>query len=257
MSMLLCSPIRRVYSRLRTPREPWLRPGLFCVRYRARLPTAALELATVLVNGTKKIEKAAKALPGEMRDLVEQLERAKKDVTGADAQMVINGALFVATKLLEGAVPALGALEVFLRAAAFTVAVMENDRLLGPGSSRWADLDVAAGSLIEALPHGVTALSHSTKELVGKGSALGTLAFDVHEIYEAKEIVEKLKKKVEHVAQELESIEGWLRTNPPKLPRMRKGIADLTKAREAAGIDASAADKVYREHKSAIKRPDY
>jgi hypothetical protein len=153
--------------------------------------------------------------------------------------------------------PPLGALEVFLRAAAFTTAVMENDRLLGPGSSPWADLDVAAGSLIEALPHGVTALSHSTKELFGKASALGTLAFDVHESYEAKEKVEKLKKKVEHVAQELESIEGWLRTNLPKLPRMRKGIADLTKARATAGVDAAAADQIYREHKSAMDQPEY
>lgn len=217
----------------------------------------ALELATVLVRGTERVKAAAQALPGDLQDLKTKLEDAKKDVKGADWQMAINGLLFLTTKLLEGAVPPIGALEIFLRAGAFTAAVMENDRLLGPSSSRWADLDVAAGSLIEALPDGVTKLSESTKKFFGKASALGTLAFDVHEILEAKEIVEKLKKKVDHVKRELESIEGWLRINLSKLPRLRLAIAELIKAREAAAANAASADQTYRQHKSAPDQPGY
>jgi hypothetical protein len=214
----------------------------------------ALELVTLLVNVTEQIQKAAAALPGEITELVKQLERAQKDVTGADAQMAINGVLFVALKLLEGAVPPIAAVDVFLRAGAFTVAVMANDRLLGPGSSHWADLDVAAGSLIEALPHGVAALSHSIKQFAGKASALGTLAFDVHEIHEAKEIVENLKKKVEHVKQELEMIDRWLTTNLPKLPGLRKAIAALKEAGASAGVEAVEADRIYWKHKSEMQQ---
>jgi hypothetical protein len=197
--------------------------------------------------------KAAQELLKEIPALTKKLERAKSHVQGARAQMVINGALLVAFKLLEGACPPISALEIFFRSAAFAFSVMSVDRMLGPDADKWADLDVSAGALIEALPHNVyKALTHHRKELVGKAAALGTLVLDVKELKEAKHLVDEAKEELERVEENLERVNGWIEMNPRKLPALRLGIRNFLKVRPTLISNEARADEIYHRQKASM-----
>jgi len=206
----------------------------------------ALELLHLFVGTIKKIQPASEALPQQLEALEKRLERANRDIIDVKVQACINVCLYAGSL----AIPPLGLLGNFIKAATFTAAVMTNDRLFGPSADPLADLDVAAGSLIEACPHGACkALTHAAKQYAGLASALGTLLFDEHEFHEAKEIAEKLEVEVKSVLKKLELINLGLKDLIPKLPSYLEAIKKLIERRAEANSKAAEADQQYRNHK--------
>ena len=210
---------------------------------------AALGLLRAFVWSIERIKPASEALPQQLEALEKRLERAKRDITGVNVQTWINICLYAGSL----AIPPLGVLGNFIKAATFTAAVMTNDRLYGPSSDPLADLDVAAGSLIEACPHGACkVLTHAAKQYAGLASALGTLLFDKHELHEAIEIAEKLEEEVKRVLKNLELINLGLKDLIPKLPSYLEAIKNLIQHKAEAKSKATEADQNYRNHKHEV-----
>ncbi len=200
--------------------------------------------------------KAAKDLVNELEELRRLLERAKSNVKQAQAQVAINAALFAVFKTLEAAVPAVTAMEIAFRCAAFTLSVMSVDRMLGPGSDPWADLDVAAGGLLEALPETVCrALTHHRKQLAGRLSALGTLVFDVKEVLEAQHIVEEIKNDLERAGKHLDRLNDWIAKNRWRLPLLRSAVRKLEETWPALVSHATEVNENYWYYKNRLTAP--
>jgi hypothetical protein len=219
-------------------------------KYKARLEAGRLEMASEILRASVQITKRAQVsiemLEPKVEGLGKRLQRAKKEFTETKFQMLINVSLYGGSLAL----PELAIMGTFVKAVVFTAAVMANDRLLGPGSDPWADADVAAGSLIEACPHGVCkALTETVKHYTGLVAALGTLYFDKREQKEAREIAEKLEKELESALRDLNIVTQWLRDFIPKLPALRTALKNLGEARAQAFSKAAATDRDYRDFK--------
>ena len=209
-----------------------------------------LEFGTEIVVGlakfTQRIKAASEELPEELERLEKKLRKAKREYTEAKWQMWIDAALY-ATSL---AVPVVGITGVFVKSTLFTAAVMTADHTLGPSSEPLADLDVAAGSLIEACPHGACpALTHAAKQYAGLASAMVTTYFDVREVNEAHEVKELLEQDVGKVLKGIGLLDSGLRDLVPKLPRLRDALKKLIQEKAKIDAETERLDQTYRDHK--------
>jgi hypothetical protein len=224
----------------------------------ARMEAGRDELALEIVKGltlfATNLGKESESLRRDLELLEKRLERGKEQITETKVQMWINVGLYAVSLAL----PELTIMGKFYKAVAFTAAVMANDRLLGPGSDPWADLDVAAGSLIEACPEGVWVklikvekeFAKASQEYAGLLSAIGTTFFDVKERHEAEEIVEEIESTIKSVRRSLKAVNNVLKDLVPKLKRMN--IHGLIQARNKALADAAKYDQIYKDQKHVI-----
>lgn len=211
------------------------------VRYSAYIASKVAELVAaflkVLIDVAKRMREEFKALLAELKELEALLKKAKKDVTGAEAQRIIN----VGITVVSLCIPAVGlGTGIAIAVTTFTVQTVL-DSALGPGSpSALGTLNTAAGDAI-GLPKQI---KPKFAKLGGGLSGLITLKMDSDEVAEAERIVAEVQKRCKDVMKRLDTIDRYL----------SRDIADVEKAEKAMQAALVVAEKNAKLYKSQAQK---
>lgn len=189
---------------------------------------AALFLA-FLISAIKAIRKRCKALYDELTGLLKLLQKAKKDVKGAELQRQINVAISIVSLCIPGV--GLGA-GIAIAATTFTVQMIV-DASLGPGSPGALGIaNSAAGDCI-GLPKQI---KPKFAKLGGAASGILSWKLDSDEIGDAKKIVAEVQKRIKSVQKSIKGLEVYLNSDIGDLEKHQENFEKaLKQARSAEG----------------------
>ena len=211
------------------------------IRYSAYIAAKVAEfisaLLKVLIDVAKRMREEFKALLAELKALEALLKKAKKDVTGAEAQRIIN----VGITVVSLCIPAVGlGTGIAIAVTTFTVQTVL-DSALGPGSpSAVGTLNTATGDVI-GLPKQI---KPKFAKLGGGLSGLITLKMDSDEVEEAERIVAEVQKRAKEVQSRLVTLDRFL----------SRDIADVEKAEKLMQSALVAAEKNAKLYKSQAQK---
>jgi hypothetical protein len=179
----------------------------------AKVAEFAAALIAFMIEVIKAIQKRFADLLKELQDLQQMLQKAKKNVKGAEAQRVIN----VAITAVSLCIPAVGlGAGIAIAATTFTVQMVV-DASLGPGNpSVIGTINTAAGDVV-GLPK---AIKPPFAKLGGAASGLITLKMDTDEIADAKKIVQQIQAKMKSVQSTIKTLEPWVSNSAVKLDNL-------------------------------------
>lgn len=189
---------------------------------------AALFLA-ILISVIKGVRKRCAELKAELEAVLKKLQKAKKDVKGAELQREINVAITLVSLCIPGV--GLGA-GIAIAATTFTVQMIV-DASLGPGSPGPLGVaNTAAGDCI-GLPKQV---KPKFAKLGGAISGIISWKLDSDEIGEAKQIVADVQKRLKEIQKSIKGLEKFLDSDLGDLEKHQKNFEKaLDAARSAAG----------------------
>ena len=190
----------------------------------ALLVAALLDLMVKWVEGLKK---RLAALEKELKELLKMAEKAKKDVTGAKAQLALN-------VVVTGISFCLGPVGWGARIGVAVGGIVTHvviDAALGPSQgSALGTVNTAAGESVEL----VDKLSKGSKKMAGAAAAVVTMKMDVDEIGQAEAIVKKIQKRLKAAAKEYDSLTRASKTWGGKIGTMKNQYDAALKAYESA-----------------------
>jgi hypothetical protein len=188
-------------------------------------------LLTVVVATLQRAKAAAKALIDELKELMQLLKKAQKEVKEAELQRAIGIALTVVGIML----PELGAIAtITIGVASITVSVVL-DASLGPGKPS------IPGGVVQGVSTGLgmpKILSSSGGKLAGAMGGIYGFQSDSDEVAEAEKIVVAIQEKARKAEASLNNMIAFLGDDVEKI---RKAQA----AADAALREATAAAKRY------------
>lgn len=189
---------------------------------------AALFLA-ILISVIKGVRKRCAELKAELELILRLLQKAKKDVKGAELQREINVAISIVSLCIPGV--GLGA-GIAIAATTFTVQMIV-DASLGPGSPGALGIaNSAAGDCI-GLPKQV---KPKFAKLGGAISGIISWKLDSDEIGDAKKVVADIQKRLKEVQKSIKGLEKFLTSDLGDLEKHQKNFEKaLDAARSAAG----------------------
>lgn len=190
----------------------------------ALLVAALLDL---LLRWIKGLKTRLKALEKELKAIQALLKKAKKDVTGAKAQLALN-------VVVTGISFCLGPVGWGARIGVAVGGIVTHvviDAALGPSQgSALGTVNTAAGESVEL----VDKLASGSKKMAGAAAAAVTLGMDLGEIGQAEKIVKDVQKRLKVAAAEYESLIRDSRKWNGQIGKTKKQYDAALKAYEAA-----------------------
>jgi len=192
----------------------------------------------------------------QLKQLLEQLSAAESAVTRAEVKTALNIAVTAITTIVAPE----ATLARLLLAGGGMVAHVVIDRSLGEGTVTGTVVFVAGdgGEFVELSKHGKEAIEKlkGGSKSIGVAAGAITAALDIHEIYEGKELVERVEKKIEEVRKGYDELMAGVLPLLPEFIVLDKLIrsvpAIINKALAAGDSAAKNYDAIKREIQSAL-----
>jgi hypothetical protein len=189
--------------------------------------------------------------------LMKELEEAESKVTNAKVKTALNIAVTLITTIVA---PEATLARLFL-AGGGMVAHIVIDRSLGEGTVTGTVVFVAGdgGEFVELSKHGKEAIEKlkGGSKTIGVVAGVITAALDIHEIYEGKELVEKIEASIEVVRKGYDELMAGVLPLIPEfivLDKLIQSVPAIVNKALAAGDDAAKNyDAMKREIESAIQ----